>query len=107
VPRGLRGVGAVGLAAAAYMRPGPGRIGLVTKRGRPAPDDLQGDEVRVAGAGQHADVAGPARGAQDIPRRPRSPWVIPAGHHNVTRSPNAAGVASTYPERAEDLKRIS
>jgi Domain of unknown function (DUF5753) len=35
---------------------------------------------------------------------PGSPWMIPAGHHNVTRSPNA-GVASTYLERAEDLKR--
>ena len=63
-PQSARGGRLLGV----YIRPGRDRLA----RGRSSlqpPDDLQHHDLRVARVGHHADVAGPARGAQDVPGR--------------------------------------
>jgi len=52
------------------------------------PDDFQHHDLRITGAGHHADVAGPARGAQDVPGR----FQVAAADLGRTPQPNAADI---------------
>jgi Fe-S oxidoreductase len=81
--------GLLGVGVAAAVQIGPVRDPLVGRSGRQVPDDLQHHHVRIARAGRHPDVAGPARRAQDIP-----------GSFQVTAGdPGPAPQRDPFPER--------
>jgi Fe-S oxidoreductase len=96
VPRSAKQGGLLGVGVATAVQVRPARDVLAGWLGRQAPDDLQHHDLRASRDGHHADVTGPARGAQDAPGR----FQVTAGDPGL--APQRHPLAERRGRRAQD-----